>query len=95
MHLLKREIFTEIITAVSRVMSVNVDIILFFRLPMITITKANNNATTRGSKTSTFYENNDIAPVQTSPSATIEDTSTSPLQDIDNRLKTLQIPSRS
>lgn len=50
---------------------------------------------TRGPRTNPFYENNDSAQMQTSPSAIIEDTSTSPSQDIDNRLKTLQIQSRS
>jgi len=49
---------------------------------------------TRGPRTN-FYENNDAAQIQTSPSAGIEDTSTSPSQDIDNKLKTLQIQSRS
>lgn len=68
---------------------INVNIIiLFFRLPVtkVTITRGPRNA---------FYENNDTAQIQVSPSATIEDTSTSPSQDIDNRLKTLQIQSRS
>lgn len=64
-------------------------IILFFRLP---VTKV---VITRGPRTNAFYENNDTAQMQTSPSAIIEDTSTSPSQDIDNRLKTLQIQSRS
>lgn len=69
---------------------INIDInYLFFRLP---VTKV---VITRGPRTNTFYENNDAAQVQTSPAATIEDTSTSPSQDIDNRLKTLQIQSRS
>lgn len=66
------------------------DIILFiyFRLPV------NKVVITRGPRTNTFYEN-DAAQIQTSPSAIIEDTSTSPSHDIDNRLKTLQIQSRS
>lgn len=49
----------------------------------------------RGPRTNTFYENNDTAQIATSPSAVIEETSTSPSQDIDNKLKTLQIQSRS
>jgi len=49
---------------------------------------------TRGSRTNAFYEN-DAGQIQTSPPAIIEDRSTSPSQDIDNRLKTLQIQSRS
>lgn len=49
---------------------------------------------TRGPRVNTFYESNDAAQMQTSPSATIEDTSTSPSQDIDSKLKTLQIQSR-
>ncbi|KAM0735901.1 Cohesin subunit SA-1 [Formica fusca] len=48
---------------------------------------------TRGPRTNTFYENNDTAQIQTSPSATIEDTTTSPLQDLDNRFKALQTQS--
>jgi hypothetical protein len=49
---------------------------------------------TRTPRANIFYENNDIGQMQTSPSAVIEDMSTSPSQDIDNRLKTLQIQSR-
>ena len=49
----------------------------------------------RGTKTNAFYDNNNTAEMQTSPTAAIEDTSTSPSHDIDNRLKTLQIQSRS
>lgn len=48
----------------------------------------------RGPRTN-FYENNDAGQMQTSPSAIIEDTSTSPSQDIDNKMKTLQIQSRT
>lgn len=48
----------------------------------------------RGPRTN-FYENNDAGQVQTSPAAIIEDTSTSPSQDIDNKMKTLQIQSRT
>lgn len=47
---------------------------------------------TRGPRTNTFYEN-DTTQMQTSPSATIEDTATSPLQDLDNRFKALQTQS--
>ncbi|XP_072766130.1 cohesin subunit SA-2 isoform X1 [Anoplolepis gracilipes] len=48
---------------------------------------------TRGPRTNTFYENNDTVQMQTSPSATVEDTATSPLQDLDTRFKTLQTQS--
>lgn len=48
---------------------------------------------TRGPRTNTFFENNDTTQMQTSPSATIEDTATSPLQDLDNRFKALQTQS--
>lgn len=61
---------------------------IYFRVPV------NKVVITRGSRANAFYEN-DAGQVQTSPSAMIEDTSTSPSHDIDNRLKTLQIQSRS
>ncbi|OAD58654.1 Cohesin subunit SA-1 [Eufriesea mexicana] len=50
---------------------------------------------TRGSRAAGFYENNDTTQMQISPTTIIEDASTSPSQDIDNKLKTLQIQSRS
>ena len=59
-----------------------------FRLPVTKVV-------IRGAKTNAFYDNNNTAEMQTSPTAAIEDTSTSPSHDIDNRLKTLQIQSRS
>lgn len=50
---------------------------------------------TRGPRTNTFYENNDTVQMQTSPSAIVEDTGTSPLQDLNSRFKALQTqPSR-
>lgn len=49
----------------------------------------------RGSRATGFYETNETTQMQTSPTAIIEDASTSPSQDIDNKLKTLQIQSRS
>lgn len=50
---------------------------------------------TRGSRAAGFYETNETTQMQTSPTTIIEDASTSPSQDIDNKLKTLQIQSRS
>lgn len=73
----------------SYLSSANITIFLNFRLPV------NKVVITRGPRMNTFYENNDAAQIQTSPSAIIEDTSTSPSQDIDNKLKTLQIQSRT
>lgn len=49
---------------------------------------------TRGPKSNTYYETTDSGLVQTSPTSMAEDVSTSPSQDIDTRLKTLQIQSR-
>lgn len=63
---------------------------LYFRLAV------NKVSITRGSRAAAgFYESNDNTQMQASPSAIIEDASTSPSQDIDNKLKTLQIQSRS
>ncbi|XP_015171722.1 PREDICTED: cohesin subunit SA-2 isoform X1 [Polistes dominula] len=49
---------------------------------------------TRGPKSNTYYEATESGLIQTSPGSMAEDTSTSPSQDIDTRLKTLQIQSR-
>lgn len=62
---------------------------LYFRLAV------NKVSITRGSRATGIYETNEATQMQTSPSAIIEDASTSPSQDIDNKLKTLQIQSRS
>lgn len=62
---------------------------LYFRLAV------NKVSITRGSRAAGFYETSDTTQMQTSPTAIIEDASTSPSQDIDNKLKTLQIQSRS
>ncbi|KAI4493092.1 hypothetical protein M0802_009642 [Mischocyttarus mexicanus] len=49
---------------------------------------------TRGPKSNTYYEATESGLIQTSPGSMAEDASTSPSQDIDTRLKTLQIQSR-
>lgn len=49
---------------------------------------------TRGPKSNAYYENMDLGLIQTSPTSMAEDGSTSPSQDIDTRLKTLQIQPR-
>ncbi|XP_032681391.1 cohesin subunit SA-2-like isoform X2 [Odontomachus brunneus] len=51
----------------------------------------NKGVITRGSKTNTSYEDNESAQMQMSLSTTIENTSTSQLQNIDSKFKTLQI----
>lgn len=62
--------------------------IFYFRLPV------NKEVITYESEMNTLCENNDSAQMQMSFSSTIEDTSTSPSQNIDNKFKTLQIQSR-
>lgn len=59
-----------------------------FRLPVTKI------SITRGPKSNTYYESTESGLIQTSPASMAEDVSTSPSQDIDTRLKTLQIQSR-
>lgn len=62
---------------------------IYFRLTV------NKISITRGSRAAGFYETNETTQMQSSPTTIIEDASTSPSQDIDNKLKTLQIQSRS
>ncbi|CAD1468201.1 unnamed protein product, partial [Heterotrigona itama] len=68
---------------------ITISLNLHFRLAV------NKISITRGSRAAGFYETNETTQMQTSPTAIIEDASTSPSQDIDNKLKTLQIQSRS